>query len=377
MKILHITPSFFPATFWGGPIWSTKAICDGIAQTEGFDLSVMSSDAAGLRVSDRVVPVGLPYPVRYFRRVAGHAFAPAMFASLPGAIAAADVVHITGVFSAPTLPTLALCKVFGKPLIWSPRGAIQATEAWGDCPRRGQKRAFLQLARMLMPAAVVLHATSASEAEANTAVFRHASSCTIPNAVTLPPAVPRHAEQDALRLMFLGRLHPKKGLDLLIKAMDALPRSVSLDIYGDGSPDDLAALQTLAGRVGQRVRFHGHVEGQAKWDAFARADLFVLPSHSENFGIAIAEALAHCVPVLTTDATPWQDLDRHGCGRAISLQTDDLATVILQMGQEDLPAMGQRGRAWMQRDFAPEAMVARFADLYRGLSRLALAGQAA
>jgi glycosyltransferase involved in cell wall biosynthesis len=110
------------------------------------------------------------------------------------------------------------------------------------------------------------------------------------------------------------------------------------------------------------------VDGAEKAAAFARADLFVLPSHSENFGIVVAEALAHGVPVLTTHATPWQDLNRHGCGRCIDLPRTDLAAEIAALAAGDLAAMGARGRSWVRRDFSTAAMVDAFADLYGDLA---------
>ena len=116
--------------------------------------------------------------------------------------------------------------------------------------------------------------------------------------------------------MFLGRLHPKKGLDHLIAAMQALPAATRLDIYGDGPSDYTFAVRRVAAQTGRDIRFHGAVSDADKSRAFANADLFVLPSYSENFGIAVAEALAHGVPVLTTDATPWAGIEgrsaRHG-----------------------------------------------------------------
>ncbi|MDO6588961.1 glycosyl transferase family 1 [Loktanella sp. D2R18] len=361
MKILHISPSFYPATYWGGPIWSTKAICDGVAQQPGFALQALTTDAAGPDRQARVTPEPLPYPVRYTRRIAGHAIAPGLLARLPQAVAWADIVHLTGTYSFPTLPALACARALGKPLIWSPRGALQATADWSDAPRRHTKQLFEHLAQFLRGADVTLHVTSDAEARQSTQRLGAIRTVMIPNSVAIPPAAPRSTRRPS-RLLFLGRLHPKKGLDLLCAAMAGLPAHVHLDVYGTG---DAAYIAQLKQECGPRIHFHGHADGVAKERAFADADLFVLPSHSENFGIAIAEALAHGVPVLTTTQTPWQRLDSIGCGACIDLKTSDLAQEINGLLGRDLGVMGGRGRRWMQQEFSSTAMTARFVELYQ------------
>ena len=369
MKILHVAPSFFPATFWGGPIWSTKAICDGISALPDADLRVLTTDAAGPAARDRVMPAQLPYPATYARRVAGNSIAPSHLFRLPAAIARADVVHLTAAYSAPTLPTFALCKAFGKPLVWSPRGALQATQDWVDAPNQRRKRRYETALNAVRPAHVVMHVTATAEAAQSIARFAGMETQIIPNAVVVPAQLdPVPRDPAHVRLIFLGRLHAKKGLVELFTAMSELPDRYTLDVYGAGTSGDTAQLREFASLLGTRVRFHGHVEGAAKTRAFANADLFVLPSHSENFGIAVAEALAHGVPVLTTTATPWQAVDRRGCGRCIRLGKDNLAHEIAALAARDLPAMGARGRAWIAADFSPDAMVQAFARLYRDLA---------
>ncbi len=374
MKILHVTPSFYPATYWGGPIWSTKAICDGMAARAGVALRVLTTDAASPDLKDRITPAALPYPVTYARRLAGHAIAPGLLARLPAAVAWADVVHLTATYNMPTLPTLLLARAFGKPVVWSPRGALQATAEWEDAPRRATKRMFARTANLIRPRDTVLHVTAASEAAGSVSQLAGIRTVEIPNAVDVPRQINRRrSDHTACRLIFLGRLHPKKGLSVLFEAMERLPSGFVLDIYGTGDAAYVAKLQKAAKRYHGRVTLHGHVEGAAKAAAFARADLFVLPSHSENFGIAVAEALAHGLPVITTTGTPWQDVERMGCGRCIDLARDDLTAEINRLAQADLAAMGARGRAWMTRDFSPAAMVDAFADLYAMLCQETLA----
>ncbi|PUB12129.1 glycosyltransferase [Yoonia sediminilitoris] len=368
MKILHVAPSYFPATKWGGPIWSTKAICDGLDQTPGFVVRVLTTDAASPAPRDRVAPAELPYRVDYARRVAGHSIAPGLLARLPTAVAWADVVHLTATYNFPTLPTMAIARTLGKPLVWSPRGALQATASWEDAPRKGAKATFERLAQLLRPRDTVLHVTSDAEAAESVTRLPDIQTAMIPNCVAIPTLQLRAPRKgNGLRLLCLGRIHPKKGIDLLIDALAHLPGAVTLDIYGTGDADYVQALRSLAQPMGARIRFHGHVEREQKTAAFANADLFVLPSHSENFGIVVAEALAHAVPVLTTTATPWTGLQRMQCGRCMSLYDHDLRDEITQLAGQDLAAMGRCGRDWMRRGFSSSAMTAAFCALYQRL----------
>ncbi|MDX8347927.1 glycosyltransferase [Cognatiyoonia sp. IB215446] len=368
MKILHVTPSYYPATYWGGPIWSTKAICDGIAARAGFDLRVLTTDAAAPSVASRVEPASLPYPTIYARRIAGHSVAPGLLSQLPRAIAWADIVHLTAVYSFPTLPTLLLAAMMGRPVVWSPRGALQATAEWEAAPNRKAKHLFERAVHLLRPVGTILHVTSDTEATQSRSRLGDIQTALIPNCVDIPRSVHRRSPDGQLRLICLGRLHRKKGIDHLIAAMEKLPANVHLDIYGTGDEAYERALirKTIAM---PHVQLHGHVDGARKAQAFANADLFVLPSHSENFGIAVAEALAHGVPAITTTDTPWTGLDQQGCGRCITLSQHDLADVIMDVAEGDLHAMGMRGRAWMQRAYSPAAMVDQFAALYRSLAR--------
>ena len=366
MKVLHVTPNFYPATAWGGPIHSTKAICDGIHDTQAIQIKVLTTDAASPAIRDRVAPADLPYPVSYAARLAGHSTSPGLLARLPSAVQWADIVHLTGTYNFPSLPTLAIARALGKPVVWSPRGALQATQSWADAPRKRAKTAFTTVANWLRPADTVLHVTSRAEAKASARQLPGPATAIIPNCVEIPPLEQGCDNNDGCRLLYLGRLHPKKGLEVLFDALTRLPKRFTLDVYGEGGSDYTAHLRAKAAQC-RRITMHGHVENAAKSEAFRNADLFVLPSYSENFGIAIAEALAHGLPVLTTTATPWEDLARQGCGRAIDLDQSDLAEQIAALATEDLPRMGLAGRDWMRKDFSRAAMTVAFERLYHSL----------
>ena len=380
MKILHVAPSFFPATRWGGPIFSTLALCDWAAAQSGVEVCVHSTDAAGPSRSERIEPrarvrtMSAGYKVFYHRRIAGHAIAPGLLLALPLAILRTDLIHLTATYSFSTLPTLALARLLRRPVVWSPRGAIQAAHEWPDAPRQGSKRLFEWAARHIASQKTVLMVTAKSEAHATAARMPGMRVEIVPNSVKLPAKKALSGRtwrpRGKLRLIFLGRIHEKKGIDLLIEALSRLGAEVELDVYGTGSDDYFAALTALVGQLGleNRIRFHGHIDGAEKTKAFNEADLFVLPSHSENFGIAIAEALAHGVPVVTTRNTPWNELDEMGCGRCIKLGIDELVTAIAELGDCHLASMGQLGRDWMIRSYSPDASNRRLLGIYGELT---------
>lgn len=376
MKILHVVPSFFPAIKWGGPIFSTKAICDGIAKLPGNQISVLTTDAAGPKWNDRLNVAKVTrfeaenYTVTYARRIAGHAISPELLMRLPRAIRDADLVHLTGTYNFTTLFTLLIARVTRTPVVWSPRGALQATASWKGAPRVRVKHVFEKFAQWVRPRNTALLVTSPEEGRDSITRLKGISVHIIPNSVEVPAKVKIHKDQQAdksLSLIFLSRIHPKKGIETLLSAMRRLPENFTLNIFGTGEPDYVAQLKEEAADLGDRVTFKGIVSGDAKTIAYQSADIFVLPSYSENFGIVVAEALAAGIPVVTTTNTPWIDINSVNCGRCIDLDQEDLAIVLQNLADCDLQTMGDAGRSWMQESFSNEALSKDLARLYASL----------
>jgi len=384
MRLLHIAPSFYPAVGFGGPIWTTYALCNALSARPDVEVRVLTTDTAGekrserLRVSDfpTIVPAG--YEVYYTRCIAGRDVAPGLLARLPRMLGWADVVLLTGTYSFPTLPTLFACRILDKPVVWSPHGALQATHEWSEAKRPVLKRAFETVCRLAKPRRCTLHVTAEVERVASCARLPEFDSAIIPNAVDLPDQLQNRSWLPAgtLRLMFISRIDPKKGLETLLSALPSLSPKTTLDIYGTGKATYVRELRALSTslNISNRVRFHGHVEGAAKRDAFLNADVFVLPSHSENFGMVVAEALAHGVPAVVSQGAPWKELDERGCGRWVPNTTEALAQAIEDLGSADLEAMGARGRDWMQRDFSWEQRAAQMLKIFRELTTDEAAG---
>lgn len=384
MRVLHISNYFHPATNWGGPVFAMHALCNNLARDGRVEQSVLTTDSMGPNTRERMPRPTHPvrfeagYDVYYSRITRPRYFSFELLRRAPGLVRQADIIHVTGGYTLNVLWGLCMAARYGKPVVWSARGAVLALHEFPDASKPRAKRIFIAMVRRLLsPTRAALHCTSEAEVEVMQTVFPGLRTRNIPNGVDQAPTrdTPDADTQDGapLRLLFLSRLDPKKGIETLIEAMGRIEGQaqgqIHLDVYGEGPADYEAALTRMVADQGLtgKVTFHGHVDGDAREDAFAKADIFVLPSYSENFGNVIAEALIRGVPVITTTNTPWQGLETHGCGRWIERDPEGLAQTIQEMQNQDLPAMGARGRQWMLDEFSwgkrAEALQALYTDL--------------
>ena len=175
--------------------------------------------------------------------------------------------------------------------------------------------------------------------------------------------------------MSLGRIHPIKGLDVLLRAwqkVESRHPEWQLRIVGSSERDYGAALRALAAELGVvRVSIEDAAYGEEKSRLFAEASLFVLPSMTENFGVTVAESLAAGVPVIATRGTPWSGLVREDCGWWIDFGAEPLEaslSVAMTLPPERLAAMGKKGRAWVAQEFSWEQVAQHILGLYTWLS---------
>ena len=169
-----------------------------------------------------------------------------------------------------------------------------------------------------------IHATAESEKENLLKLGYNDRITIIPNGIDINCISMKTTWERKNEILFLSRIHVKKGIELLMKAIAQLKdelKDYRVKIAGEGDPAYINTLKKIAKEQGisDIVQFVGGVYGEKKWELFRNADLFVLPSYSENFGIVVAEALASGTPVLTTKGTPWQELESQNCGWWIDL----------------------------------------------------------
>ena len=359
MNVLHVSPAFFPAHIYGGPIESGFQLCRYLALS-GCNIRVLTTDADGpdhvLDVEkNRETEITGGLRVRYCPRLMRHSVSATLLRLLPSYIRWADLVHLTAVYSFPTIPTLLFCHLSGKPVVWSPRGALQR---WVGSRHVRPKRIWEWMCRAAAPRRLVLHATSEEEAVESVKSFPGMKTVVIPNGVEIPEKARHSRTSGPLRLAFLGRLDPKKGIENLLAACNILKGSASvtfsLIIAGAG---DRAYTQTLKERIARlslssQVEMVGEVSGEEKEQLFENADIVVVPSYTENFGMVVVEALAHGVPVIASKGTPWRRVEEVACGLWVKNASESLAMAVEQMSRMPLFDMGNRGREWMMREFS-------------------------
>lgn len=285
---------------------------------------------------------------------------------------ATDILHTHGLWQHPSWVALAWKRRHHQPHVCSVRGML---EPWAWRHHAWKKRPVWWLwERRNLQSASLLHATSPQEAEGLRALGLRVPIAIISNGVDLPEmpvAAVLEVEGVKKTALFLSRVHPKKGLPLLLHAWSKImPPGWELHIVGPDEGGHRRELEHQASALGLTdvVRFSGTLTGAAKEQAFREAKLFILPTHSENFGIAVAEALAHQLPVITTYGAPWELLQSERCGWWVPVSVDGIAAALddaTRKSPEELIAMGKRGRAAVAERFAWDRIAREFIDCYR------------
>lgn len=215
-----------------------------------------------------------------------------------------------------------------------------------------------------------IHATAESEKEHLMQLGWNNKITVVPNGVDVESISMKSSWKRTNNILFLSRVHPKKGLNFLIEAIAQLKGDYQCTIAGEGEFGYINELKALATklRIVDRVTFVGGVYGNTKWKLFQESDVFVLPTHSENFGIVVAEALASGTPVITTQGTPWQELDRFHCGWWTEIGTQPLLDALRSFAnctEEELKVMGQNGRKLIEQKYSTKAEAEAMVKLYQ------------
>lgn len=362
MKLVHVVPHIDQEA--AGPSYSVPRLCQSLADCGNH--VVLTCIAARGEIPSVALDLHPQWPV--FGRFA---ISTSLASALARKAKGVDVVHNHSLWS--MVNVAAGWVVPGKraKLVTSPRGTLSP---WALGRSRGVKRLLWPLQRRALTRADLLHATSEVEWQQIRTLGFKAPVAVIPNGIDLPNLPQTKPLNDKRTLLFLGRIHPTKGLDRLLHAWAALQATHPewrLVIAGKGEDAHVQEVQGIAKSLDvQRVEFPGPLYGQAKAEAYFGADLFVLPTHSENFGMVVAEALAYGCPAVVSRGAPWSGLESEGCGWWVDNDVQSLTPalrVAMQLPVAQLASMGLRGRAWMAREYGWEAIGQKMDAAYRWL----------
>ncbi|WP_094509976.1 glycosyltransferase [Synechococcus sp. MW101C3] len=311
MKVLHVIPSISPLR--GGPSAAVLTMVAALRR-RGVDAAILTSNDHGPGV-DPSLPLGdwcerQGVPVLAFPRWSPPLRPLREFAVTPGLnqwlarnLHGIQLLHVHALFSWPSTTAMAQARRAGVPYVLRPIGQLNH---WSLRRSVGRKRLLLRLIeRRNLEGAASLHFTSDAERQEAMALALSTPCLVLPLGVASPAAGMARLTPPPTVFLFLSRLHPKKRLEHLLEALALLRRhhpgaAWELHIAGTGDAVYVAGLQDLARRLGvaHQLRWLGFLEGAAKWRALCEAHWFVLPSASENFGIAAVEALAVGTPVI-------------------------------------------------------------------------------
>ena len=378
MNVTHIIPAISNEA--SGPSYSVVRLCESLIDAgesvtlAALDWEPIDSPPACLRT----FPLGLG-PRRLGR-------SPAMSRWLDAEAYAGrvGVLHNHGMWQMNAVYPGRVAAKYNTPFVLSPRGTWSE---WAMANGSIAKKPFWSLIqRPAVESVTCFHATAENEHEDIRRLGFRQPVAVIPNGVDIPTSLMMKAGNrrtllgNRRTLLFLSRIDPKKGLDMLLpawKAVQARFKDWQLKVVGNdegyySASGYLAEMRELSVQLGlQRIEFVGDLHGIAKWQAYADADLFVLPTYSENFGMCVAEALAAGTPAIVTKGAPWEGLDERDAGRWIETERDALIATcenLMQHTPEQLQTMGQRGREWMSNDYSWYKIGLQMSEVYRWLA---------
>ena len=385
MRVLHITPRYIPAWNHGGPVKSVHELCRELVR-QGVDISVFTSNADDPEGMLHV-PVGIPQgvdgvEVTYFPlNLRIGSIAMKFVSALREVIATYDLLHLHGIYQSFTFAGSRVARSRGFPYIIAPRGMLNpfamSQKGWL------KKYLFVELVgRRDINCAAGIHYTTDEEMRAVERFNFRRTGFVIPNGIDpkeyIEPEKPcrfvdrYHHLQDKQVILYLGRLHPQKGLELLIEAFEKLAGSrpdLHLLIAGPDGTDYSESLKNLVSQKGlkNRVDFTGFLSGDDKLKAFYLAKMFVLPSYFESFGMALIEAMCCGKPVvITKQVNLAPDVIEYEAGLVTGCKSSDIANAIAYLldHPDEGVAIGKRGRQLVENRFRWDKVARDLIEVY-------------
>jgi glycosyltransferase involved in cell wall biosynthesis len=357
----------------GGPSRAIPGLCDAVA-SRGYKVTLLTQRYAEEKVDDIFQPKHPDVEDRFVPAVKrfGNPFTRGYGRYLADLVSGGrfSVVHSNGMWVQCNYHAAAVSRKLRVPHLIAPHGMLEPWafrhNAWKKLPL------WLVWQKRALQDATALIAESDQEVEHMRQLGLRPPIGMIPYGMDFyGPGSPRRFRQGEDRvLLFLSRIHPKNGLRELVRARSAVrPAGWNVVIAG---PDEgghraevEAEIRSLG--LGQDFRFAGSVEGAEKERLYREASVFILPTHSENFGIVVPEALSAGTPVITTKGAPWAELVTHRCGWWIDLGVEPLIGALraaTSLSDEEREEMGRRGREFVLERFGWEQIGRKMAVFY-------------
>ena len=356
----------------GGPSRSVTSLCDALAAS-GISLSLASQKTSHENNDDLLLPVDKRVGVQTYDayKLARTIFTPSYDRLISSLVQQKNIslIHSHGLWLQCNRVAAGVSRRQLIPHIVSPRGML---EPWAFNYRYWKKFPFWHLwQRQALLDASLFCATADQEADSIRALGFNQPIAVIPNGVDIPElAKSTSPVAETKTALFLSRIHPKKGVKELVDAWSRVrPVGWKCVIAGPDEEGHESVIKQAVLNAGleNQFEFVGPVYGEAKAGLMNSADLFILPTYTENFGIAIAEALAYGIPVITTKGAPWECLVSNNCGWWVDIGVDSLEAAMREafvLSRETLSDMGKRGRVLMESEYSWQSVAQSMKAVY-------------
>lgn len=378
MPLLIVSPSFYPAVFYGGPTFASYEVAKILAES-GYKVYVSTTNANGkdrikvktntyLKMSDNLF-------VKYYGHGLKNGFSLFMILGLWKDILKSESVYLISIFSPLSPLTILLCKLFRKKIIINPMGQL------GDwCIHQGSryKRIWLRLFVKPYIPSLVFHVASEQERDSLISLYTKVTYFLIPNIINMSFIKFNNFNKNILFfqkynqgigpnskvIVSLGRLHRVKGYDILINAFDMVQQTIP-DIFLFIAGEDYGEKEHLEKiimelNLTEKVVLIGAIEGEKKMDYLKNADIFALASHHESFGNVYAEALAFGLPIVASKNTPWQEVETLNLGKWVNNTAEEFARALIELLTSDYKIFELNRQNYVYEKFSKNSIMKKF-----------------